>query len=74
MVGSFRRECLDPMLIVNERYLHALLAAFTAYDNLRRPHRALRLNPPVPTAHVPTGLIRRGGPRQRHDLTRRTGR
>jgi putative transposase len=42
MVGTFRRECLDHMLIVNERHLHALLAEFTAYYNQLRPHRTLR--------------------------------
>ena len=58
MVGSLRRECLDHMLIVNERHLHALLADFTAYYNLQRPHRTLRMESPVPTARAPTGLIR----------------
>ncbi len=58
MVGTFRRECLDHLLIVNEPHLHALLEEFTAYYNQQRPHRALRMEPPVPTARAPTGTIR----------------
>jgi putative transposase len=58
MVGTFRRECLDHLLIVNERHLHALLEEFTDYYNRQRPHRTLHLEPPVPTARPPTGTIR----------------
>ena len=71
MVGTFRRECLDHVVIVNERHLHALLEEFTAYYNQERPHRTLRLVPPVPTARAPTGLIRSrpvlGGLHHRYD-------
>ncbi|MGH2350444.1 MAG: integrase core domain-containing protein [Chloroflexota bacterium] len=58
MVGTFRRECLDHVVIMNERHLHALLEEFTAYYNQQRPHRTLRLAPPLPTARAPTGTIR----------------
>jgi putative transposase len=58
MVGTFRRECLDHVVIVNEYHLHALLEEFTTYYNRQRPHRSLRLEPPVPTARPPTGTIR----------------
>jgi transposase InsO family protein len=71
MVGTFRRECLDHVIIVNERHLHALLAEFTAYYNRQRPHRTLRRESPVPTARAPTGLIRSrpvlGGLHHRYD-------
>jgi putative transposase len=58
LVGTFRRECLDHVLIVNEPHLHALLEAFTDYYNRQRPHRTLHLEPPVPTARTATGTIR----------------
>ena len=58
MVGTFRRECLDHVVIVNGAHLHALLAEFTDYCNQQRPHRTLHLESPVPTARAPTGTIR----------------
>jgi len=71
MVGTFRRECLDHVIIVNERHLHALLVEFTAYYNQQRPHRTLRMESPVPTARAPTGPIRSrpvlGGLHHRYD-------
>jgi transposase InsO family protein len=71
MGGTFRRECLDHALVVNERHLHALLAEFTDYYNRPRPHRTLHLEPPVPTARTPTGTIRAwpvlGGLHHRYD-------
>jgi putative transposase len=71
MVGTYRRECLDHVLIVNERHLHALLVECTASSNQQRPHRTLRLESPVHTARAPTGLIRSrpvlGGLHHRYD-------
>ena len=48
VVGTFRRECLDHLIIVNEWHLHRVLQEFTAYYNHERPHRSLNLAPPVP--------------------------
>ena len=71
MVGTFRRECLDHVLIVNEVHLCALLDEFREYYNRERPHRTLRLALPVPTARAPTGTIRSqpvlGGLHHRYD-------
>ena len=71
LVGTLRRECLDHVLIVNERHLHALLVEVTAYYNQQRPHRTLRMESPVPTARAPTGPIRSrpvlGGLHHRYD-------
>jgi transposase InsO family protein len=58
MVGTFRRECLDHMIVVNGPHLYAVLAAFVAYYNRQRPHRTLVLEPPLPLARAPTGRIR----------------
>jgi transposase InsO family protein len=44
--GSTRRECLDRMLITGERHLRLILGEYTGHDNLHRPHRALRQEPP----------------------------
>jgi hypothetical protein len=47
-VGSVRRECLDHLLILNERHLQRVLAAYTIFYNERRPHQGLGQRPPVP--------------------------
>ena len=49
---------LDHVVVVSECHLHALLAESTAYYNQQRPHRTLGMEPSVPTARAPTGMIR----------------
>jgi putative transposase len=57
---ALRNECLDHVLIRNERHLETVLAEYVAYDNVERPHRSLALEPPLPASRrpVPTGAIR----------------
>jgi putative transposase len=47
VVGTLRRELLDPVLIVNETRLRAVLAEYIAHCNASRPHR--------PRAALPRG-------------------
>jgi putative transposase len=49
-VGSVRRECLDRLLIVGRRQLEHVLRIYVRHYNCARPHRALDLQPPDPTA------------------------
>ncbi|MEX5712135.1 integrase core domain-containing protein [Parafrankia sp. FMc6] len=61
-VRTVRTEATDRMLIVGERHLRTVLAEYTAHYNGRRPHRALRLQPPRPDhpiADVTTARIKR---------------
>jgi hypothetical protein len=55
-VGSVRRECLDPLLIVGERQLRRVLAAYAAYFNASRPHPGIDQQVPCgpPTWAEPT--------------------
>jgi transposase InsO family protein len=48
VVRTLRNECLDHLIVVNEAHLRAVLGEFAAYYNADRPHRSLRLEPPVP--------------------------
>jgi len=48
LIGSIRRECLDHVLVLNERHLRRLLRAYLAYYNTTRPHQALRNDSPLP--------------------------
>jgi putative transposase len=50
--GSVRRECLDRLLIVGRRQLEHVLRVYVRHYNCGRPHRALDLQPPEPTAAV----------------------
>ena len=52
-VGSVRRECLDRLLIVGRRQLEHVLRVYVRHYNCGRPHRALALQPPIPTAVAP---------------------
>ncbi len=57
MVRTFRRECLDHLLVVDERHLHDALAEFATYYNRDRPHRSLGLQTPVPKAGLRWGRV-----------------
>ncbi len=46
LIGTFRRECLDHMIIVNERHLGRVLREFVRHYNGARPHQALELDVP----------------------------
>jgi putative transposase len=52
-IRSVRRECLDHLLILNERHLLRVLTAYTTFNNERRPHQGLGQACPVPLAASP---------------------
>ena len=48
VVRSIRSECLDHLIVINDRHLMAVLREFIDYYNHDRPHRSLALGSPVP--------------------------
>ena len=56
-VRTVRAECLDWLLILNRRHLERVLRVFVDHYNARRPHRALRLQPPQPEEPPPRPTI-----------------
>ena len=48
MVGTFRRQCLDHVIVLNERHLQRLMREYVGHYNRWRPHRALALTAPAP--------------------------
>jgi transposase InsO family protein len=58
IVRTLRQECLDHVLVLNERHLQRVLQEYVSYYNTDRPHRSLGLVPPLPDAppvRAPTG-------------------
>ena len=53
-IGTVRRECLDHLIVINERHLRAVLREDVAYYNRNRPHRSLGLEPPDGPRPLPT--------------------
>jgi putative transposase len=59
-VRSVREECLDRLIILNERHLRRVLKEYVAYYNARRPHQGLAQDSPLGLEAVSTqGPIRR---------------
>jgi len=55
-VRTIRAECLDWLLITNQRHLERALRVYANHYNSHRPHRSLNLAPPQPSArplHAP---------------------
>ena len=46
LIGTFRCECLDQMLIFGEAHLRRVLSAYAAYYNQARTHLALQIDAP----------------------------
>jgi transposase InsO family protein len=57
VIRTFRNECLDHLIILNEQHLRAVLAEFVRYYNTERPHRSLVLDTPRPAVRPATGPI-----------------
>jgi len=53
VIGSIRRECLDHVIVWNERSLRRHLRRYVAYYHAWRPHLSLDKDAPVPRATQP---------------------
>ncbi len=67
-VRTVRSECLDWLLIVGRGHLDRVLRVYVAHYNRHRPHRALELQPPDPSAEITTLTEARPGRVHRRDL------
>jgi putative transposase len=47
LARSAREECLDRLIIPNERHLRRVLSDYVAYYNARRPHQGIGLDSPL---------------------------
>jgi putative transposase len=48
MVGTFRRDLLDRVIVLNERHLRHILTDYLSYYHRARPHMSLDHNAPEP--------------------------
>jgi len=58
VIGTLRRECLDHLIVVDERHLRSVLAEFVQYYNAERSHRTLHLETPEPALRPVEGPVR----------------
>jgi Integrase core domain len=59
-IRMVRVECLDWLLIVGRGHLEQVLRVYVEHYNGHRPHRALRLEPPDPSADQTSSASIRG--------------
>jgi len=48
LIGSVRRECLDHLIVFNERHLRRILTSYFRYYNRWRTHQSLEMDCPEP--------------------------
>ncbi len=53
VIGTIRRECLDHMIVFNERCLYRHLKSFVDYYHRSRTHLALEKDSPEPRTIQP---------------------
>jgi putative transposase len=56
-LGSLRRECLDHLLVLDERHFQRVVVEYVRYYNAARPHQGLRQRTPVPADRPALGEI-----------------
>ncbi len=57
-LGSLRSECLDHILVLDDRHLHhRVVAEYIRYFNAARPHQGLRRQTPVPAVRPSDGKV-----------------
>jgi len=48
LIGTIRRECLDQVIVLDERHLRTVLEDYFDYYHQSRPHRSLTQDSPLP--------------------------
>ena len=56
LIGSIRRECLNHVIVLNEKHLRRLLSSYFAYYHQSRTHLSLVMDCPEPRAVQPQEL------------------
>ena len=56
LIGSIRRECLNNVIVLNERHLRRVLQSYVDYYHHWRTHRSLDMDAPEPRPVQPPEL------------------
>jgi transposase InsO family protein len=56
VIGSIRRDCLDHVIVLNERHLRRILREYFSYYHSCRTHLSLNKDPPEPRTVEPPAL------------------
>jgi putative transposase len=56
MIGSTRRDCLDHVVVLNERHLKGMLTSYVNYYHRWRTHLSLGMDSPESRALQPSRL------------------
>ena len=56
VIGSIRRDCLDHVIVFNERHLRRILREYFSYYHTCRTHLSLNKDPPEPRIVEPPEL------------------
>ena len=59
LIGSIRRECLDHVVVIDERHLRRLLRAYAQYYNAWRTHLSIGQDCPIPRPATSHGRVTR---------------
>ncbi len=46
-IRSVRQECLDPIIVLNQRHLRSVLVAYIDFYNRARPHQGIQQHTPI---------------------------
>jgi len=57
LLGSLRRECLDHILVLDDRHFQRVVAEYVRYHSSARPHQGLRQQTPVAADRPAEGNI-----------------
>ena len=59
-VRSIREECLDKLIVVNQKHLRHVVREYINYYNTRRPHQGIHQQSPLPRSELPeNGVVKR---------------
>ena len=56
LIGSIRRECLNHVIVFNEKHLRRILKSYIRYYHRSRTHLSLAKDAPMPRAKQPPDL------------------
>jgi len=57
LIGTIRRECLDHVIVLNERHLRRILTSYFDYYHRYRVHQSLEMESPAPREVQANGRV-----------------